>query len=292
MKLVAAALLAAVLTACAGAGTSAAGTTGTGSVPAASTSATGGSHGPSEPPVVAVTKDINGYKTVGKFFVRFLTLKFSCTATVIGRSIIITAAHCFTGRIDGTKYATTGWIFAPMWHDNKFPYGKWSVHAVYLARSWIKKLDPRFDYAVVVLKPRRGHGVGYYTGQDSWNSSFTLPRGQSTPVRIVGIPQASKKARISVTRAVAARVARGFTVLKASTPGFGNGTSGGPWLHPFSTKTDTGTIIGVTGGYQAGGATDSPSYADFLSRHFAGLVAAARKGITHCTRGGACRYWP
>jgi hypothetical protein len=284
-KLLAAALLAAVLSACTSAARPAPRVSGTGQAPAASTSA-------ASSPSSVMASDFNGYKTIGKFFVSAFSVKFSCTAAVIGRNIIVTAAHCFTGVIDGVKYATTGWMFAPMWHDNQFPYGKWSVRAVYLAQGWIKNLDPRLDYAIVVLNPRGGHDISAYTGQDSWDSHFSLAPGQSAPVRIVGIPLASLKARISVTRAQAVQVGPGFTVLTASTPGFGDGTSGGPWFDPFSTKTSTGTIIGLTGGYQTGGATDSPSYADFLSRPFADLVAAAVSGIGHCNTAGACRYWP
>ena len=261
-------------------------------VSAASTPASGVSPGPSAPTAGPSAEAISGYKTVGKFFVRALGAQFSCTATVIGRNIVVTAAHCFKGVIGGVKYTTTGWMFAPMWHDNQFPYGMWSVDSVYLLRGWIDKLDPSLDYAVVVLNPRGGRDVGYYTGQDSWNSSLTLAPGRSTPVRVVGIPEASTGARISVTRAVAVRVGRGFSVLTASTPGFGNGTSGGPWFSPFSPQTDTGTVVAVTGGYQAGGATDSPSYADVLSGQFADLMAAAIKGATQCKPDGACRYWP
>jgi hypothetical protein len=236
--------------------------------------------------------DFNGYKTVGKFFVSASGLQFSCTAAVIGSNTIVTAAHCFTGVLSGVKYSTTGWMFAPMWHDNQFPYGKWSVRAVYLAQAWIQQLDPRVDYAVVVLNPNGGRDISSYTGQDSWNSSFSLAPGQSEPVRILGIPLASVKARISVTSARAVQMEPGFTVLTASTPGFGLGTSGGPWFDPFSTKTSTGTIIGLTGGYQTGGATDSPSYADFLSGSFADLVTAAAGGTTGCSSAGACQYWP
>jgi hypothetical protein len=292
MKLLAAAVLAAMLAAC----TSVAAPTGkastTGRVPAASTPASSVGHGPSEPTAGPSAEAISGYKTVGKFFVRALGAQFSCTATVIGSDIIVTAAHCFTGVIGGVKYTTTGWMFAPMWHDNQFPYGTWSVRSVFLLRGWIDKLDPELDYAVVVLNPRSGRDVGSYTGQDSWNASLTLAPGQSTAVRVVGIPEASTKAQISVTRAVAVQVGPGFTALRASTPGFGNGTSGGPWFSPFSPQTETGTVIAVTGGYQAGGATDSPSYADVLSGQFADLVAAASKDATQCNPNGACRYWP
>jgi Trypsin-like peptidase domain len=288
-KLLAAGLLAAALSACGSAAHPAPGVSGTGQLPAASTSAASSSPAASQP---VIASDFNGYKTVGKFFVSVLALKFSCTAAVIGSSIIVTAAHCFTGAFSGARYSTTGWMFAPMWHDNLFPYGRWSVRAVYLAQGWIKAFDPRLDYAVVVLNPRAGRDISAYTGHDSWNSSFSLAPGQSAPVQIVGIPLDGLKARISVTRADAVRAGRGFTVLRASTPGFGNGTSGAPWFDPFSTKTGTGTIIGLTGGYQTGGATDTPSYADFLSRPFADLVAAAVNGITGCSSAEACRYWP
>jgi opacity protein-like surface antigen len=287
-KLLAAALLAAVLSGCASAAQPTSGASGTGQLPGAPTSVAGSLS--AGQPVIPTA--FNGYKTVGKFFVSVSTLQFSCTAAVIGRNIIVTAAHCFTGVLSGAKYSTTGWMFAPMWHDNQFPYGKWSVRAVYLPQAWIQQLDSRFDYAVVVLNPNGGRDISAYTGQDSWNSSFSLTPGQSAPVRVVGIPLAGLKARISVTGAQAVQVGPGFTVLTASTPGFGLGTSGGPWFDPFSTKTGTGTIIGLTGGYQAGGATDSPSYADFLSAPFADLVTAAADGTTGCNNAGACQYWP
>lgn len=289
-KVLAAGLMAAALSGCAGGAHPAPGASGT-SQPTAtvSTSAAGSSPAADQPSAVG---DIDGYKSVGKFFVSVLGLKFSCTAAVIGASVIVTAAHCFTGVFSGTRYSTTGWMFAPMWHDNQFPYGKWTVRAVYLAQGWIKTFDPALDYAVVVLNPRAGRDISSYTGQDSWNPGFALAPGQSAPVRIVGIPLGGLKARVSLTRADAVRAGPGLTVLRASTPGFGNGTSGGPWFDPFSTTTGTGTIVGLTGGYQEGGVSDTPSYADFLSAPFAGLVAAAARSTAGCSSAGACRYWP
>lgn len=249
-------------------------------------------HGTSKPPAVRATRAIDGYKTVGKLFVELDGVTSNCTASVIDWDIIVTAAHCFKGEFGSIKYTTADWMFAPMWHDNKFPYGKWSVRSVYLAHHWISDLNTRYDYAIVVLHRRNGHNVAFYTGQDSWSSSLSLPVGNSTPVRAVGIPAHSKKALVSVTNAFAVQVGPGFVALRASTPGFAGGTSGGPWFSPFATTTDTGTIIGVTGGYQAGGKTDSPSYADFLTKEFADLMAAALESSVHCRHNGACRFWP
>src|SRR5215471_9132934 len=46
--------------------------------------------------------------------------------------------------------------------------------------------------------------------------------------------------------------------------GFFGGTSGSPWVTNFNLKSGTGTIVGVIGGYQEGGATDSVSYSSYL----------------------------
>ena len=52
--------------------------------------------------------------------------------------------------------------------------------------------------------------------------------------------------------------------VKFECGGFFGGTSGSPWLTSFDLKTRTGTIVGVIGGYQEGGATDSISYSAYF----------------------------
>jgi hypothetical protein len=65
--------------------------------------------------------------------------------------MIVTAAHCFKGDECTRKYTTSNWMFAPMWHGNRFPYGKWYVQSVYIVQPWISELNPKFDFAVVIL---------------------------------------------------------------------------------------------------------------------------------------------
>jgi hypothetical protein len=47
--------------------------------------------------------------------------------------------------------------------------------------------------------------------------------------------------------------------------GFFGGTSGSPWVTRFDPRTRTGTIVGVIGGFQEGGATDAISYSAYLN---------------------------
>lgn len=224
--------------------------------------------------------------TVGKFFFKLASVgNLNCTATAINdaagnpkRALIVTAAHCFKGTRGGGTYTTNDWMFAPKWNHNQFPYGKWAVQDVFMDSRWVTcnllgcHENPRYDYAVVVLRPNNGHGVGYYTGQDGWN--VNMPRTQN--VRIVGIPGNASSALVSITQATTVTV-DGYLARKAATPGFGEGASGGPWFSSFNTTTQTGQLLGDTGGYHEGGPTDSPSYSSFWQSDFASLVATAAK---------------
>jgi hypothetical protein len=63
--------------------------------------------------------------------------------------------------------------------------------------------------------------------------------------------------------------------------GFPNGTSGGPLLADVNAITGLGLIVGVIGGYQQGGDTDSVSYAARFGHQVATLYG---KAIAHPRR--------
>jgi len=56
------------------------------------------------------------------------------------------------------------------------------------------------------------------------------------------------------------------TQLRFDCGGFTGGTSGSPWVAHFSSRTRTGTIVGIIGGYQAGGDTAAISYSSYLGQ--------------------------
>jgi V8-like Glu-specific endopeptidase len=229
----------------------------------------------------------SGYRTIGKFFFEVAHVRFNCTATAINdaknnaaKALVLTAAHCFIGDIDGFIYNSDDWSFAPGWHNNKDPYGLWEVKEAYYPTPWytcngitgLCTLHGPYDYAVFIVKPQHGHGVGYYTGQDGWR--VNMPKTEN--VTVFGVPGTSST--MLVNSAVSHTVTiGGYQYRRVATPNFGDGASGGPWFYSYSFSSELGDILGDTGGYDAGGPTDSPSYSPVWTTYFSGFVATVAK---------------
>ncbi len=235
----------------------------------------------------SATTSSDGYPTVGKLTYDVDgVLSLNCTATVLqgtaatnNEDLIVTAAHCIEGVEDGVPYTSTNLAFSPMWHNNQNPYGTWSVNDVFLY-SWMDCTIPIFDcgtnpendYAVIVLNPRNGKGVGDVTGADGW--SVNQP-GTINNVTIAGIPGSSSDTLTTVENTTTVSKS-GDSYRMATTPGFTDGTSGGPWFEGFNTTTGLGKLIGDTGGFEEGGpSSGSPSYSDYWTGSFATLVGQA-----------------
>jgi V8-like Glu-specific endopeptidase len=230
----------------------------------------------------------SGYPTIGKLtFSADGVLSLNCTATVISgtaarnnNELIVTAAHCIEGTTNGVPYNSTRIVFSPMWHSNQNPFGTWTVRKIFLDSGWMKcviplidcSTNPLDDYAIIVLNPKKGKGVGAVTGSDGWHVSQP---GTVRNVAIAGIPATSSGTLIRMANTATVTEA-GHPYRKATTPGLTDGSSGGPWLQSFSARTGRGVLLGDTGGYQQGGpSSGSPSYADYWTSKFSALVKAA-----------------
>lgn len=189
-------------------------------------------------------------------------------------------AHCIEGTTGGIAYTSTHLAFSPMWHNNTNPYGTWTAKKVFLNSGWMQcaipvvdcHTNPLYDYAVIVLNPRQGRGVGAITGSDGWsiNQPATID-----DVAVAGIPASSSGTLVSVANAVTVTES-GQRYREASTPGLTDGSSGGPWLRGFNSTTGRGVLLGDTGGYEQGGpSSGSPSYADYWVSAFATVVKDA-----------------
>ena len=187
-----------------------------------------------------------------------------CSASVVnspGGNLVITAAHCMVGRAPG-KVA-----FVPGYSGHGAPYGTWTVRRVITDRHWTHAFDPGDDVAFLVVGRRAGKTrVQSVTGGEGL--SLPLP-GQ--PVVAVGYPDGSLDpvACANSTRPF------GTTQVEFDCAGYYDGTSGGPLLSNVSPQTGLGVIVGVIGGYQQGGYTNTVSYTARFGTQVAALYERA-----------------
>jgi V8-like Glu-specific endopeptidase len=170
----------------------------------------------------------------------------SCTASVVdapGRDLLVTAAHCVytagVGPVDGLT-------FAPGYRDGATPLGEWAVDKVTVDQHWQDSGDPEYDVAFLTVHPADGRRIQDAVG----GNPIGVNRGFDLPVTVTGYPF-DHEAPITCTTRTTAQSA---TQQRFDCGGFSDGTSGSPWL------TDRGELVGVIGGYQAGGDTPEISY--------------------------------
>ena len=109
------------------------------------------------------------YRPTGWFtFVASSGGSFRCTASLISRSIAVTAGHCVHRGGGGSS----GWIrsgtFTPAYNSGAAPYGRASVDTVVTTNGWfnVGALDAGYDVALIVLGKRVGttQEIGAATG--------------------------------------------------------------------------------------------------------------------------------
>jgi V8-like Glu-specific endopeptidase len=212
----------------------------------------------------------HGTSAVGALFaVTKRRLVHFCTAAVVQSrpgNLAITAAHCLDGRHLGLHGNV---VFAPGYHNGRFPHGLWVVMSEIVDKNWQRKKDPNDDVAFLVVG-RPGHHLQNYTGAETVATDVSLPR----VVQVIGYPDSSS-VPVTCTAPTRALNLTGYQQLVFDCGGFTNGTSGGPFLMKVSRKTGAGAVIGVIGGYQLGGKLASISYSAQFLRNIAGLYKQA-----------------
>src|SRR5215472_16825364 len=193
---------------------------------------------------------------VGALFEHDASGNHFCTASVVASQghLLITAAHCIHGGKGGGYKSDI--VFIPGYVDGTTPYGVWTPSRLLVDPRWAQSSDTGLDVGFVVLRPNDGKNIEDVLGanQIGFNPGFT------NVVRVTGYPSTAS-APVTCKNWTSQQSAY---QAKFECGGFFGGTSGSPWVTNFNLKSGTGTIVGVIGGYQEGGATDSVSYSAYL----------------------------
>ncbi|GCB94794.1 serine protease [Streptomyces noursei] len=195
---------------------------------------------------------------VGALFSHGGTGDHFCTGSVVdspGKSVVITAAHCIhTGAGGGYQ---TDLAFVPGYRDGQAPNGTWPIEKLVVDDHWARSSDPGYDVGFVIVGKVGGKRIADVLGANR----FGYDAGYDNTVRITGYP-ASGQDPISCGNKTTKFQA---DQMKVDCTGYSGGTSGSPWLTHFDRATRTGEVIGVIGGYQAGGDTDDVSYSPYFN---------------------------
>lgn len=205
---------------------------------------------------------------VGALFSHSASGNHFCTASVVaspGHDLLITAAHCISGGKNGGYNQDI--VFIPGYRDGAEPFGVWTVRKLLVDQRWATSSDPDYDVGFVVLNPSDGKNIQDVLGANE----ISFDAGYSNLVRVTGYPD-SADAPVTCMNRTSRQSA---TQIRFDCGGFVGGTSGSPWVTGFDPRTRTGHIVGVVGGYQAGGNTDSVSYSVYLSANMRHLYEQA-----------------
>jgi V8-like Glu-specific endopeptidase len=234
------------------------------------------------------------YRASGKLFFKIGTSTFVCSASLIKRGVVVTAAHCVANFGKGQFYS--GWQFVPGYRNGSAPFGVWTVRQARVLTSYLNGTDPcavsgivcQDDVAVLTLNTSAagaypGTATGWYGY--GWNG-YGFTGSGLTQITQIGYPVCLDNGVL-----MERNDSYGFkSASNANNTIIGSlmcgGSSGGPWLvnfgiRPVLTGTTNGTasnpnvVVGVTSWGYTSTAPKEQGASPFTSGNIVSLVNAA-----------------
>ncbi|HTJ65973.1 MAG TPA: trypsin-like serine protease [Actinospica sp.] len=195
-----------------------------------------------------------------------------CTGSVVNSpegDIVVTAAHC----VYDSSGVYTDIAFVPGYHDGQDPYGVWIPSAVVVPPQWASSSDPNYDVAfLVVHEEGSGTKIQDVVGGDE----LGLSPSYTNLTRVIGYPESTEEP-VNCTNYTSEFSDPSLVTpqLQFDCDNYPGGTSGGPFLQDVDSNTDLGTVVGVIGGYEAGGDVPNVSYSVYFADWVGSLFAQA-----------------
>ena len=196
------------------------------------------------------------WSATGKLFMTFGSSRFVCTASVIRKGLLVTAAHCvhnFGQKENGFADALT---FEPARHEFARPFGTWTATEWWIPKAYFDGTDKcrpeapgvvcENDVAVVVVAPIQDTFIGDITGAYDFNDGVdgngygyvNFLGEQSTQITQMGYPSRDFDGdKMIRTDSLGYQDTPNNVVIGSNQTG---GSSGGPWMQNFGVDSSFG----------------------------------------------------
>lgn len=205
-----------------------------------------------------VTTKYYPFRAAGKLYFKKGTSSYVCSASLIKRGVLVTAAHCVAGFGTNTWY--TNFVFYPGLDNNTAYYGSATGRRTYALTSYLNGTDSCYqkgvickdDVAVIVLNPRSdGSYIGASTGWLGYGyGGYGFTSGNLALITQLGYPVAldsGKWQERTDSQGYVNSTYSSNTVIGSLQTG---GSSGGPWI--VNLGWQPALASSVTLGYEAG----------------------------------------
>lgn len=235
------------------------------------------------------------YRATGKLYFNIGASTYMCSASLIKKGVILTAAHCVANY--GQKQFYTNWQYIPALYNGTRPYGTWSTSVAWVMSNYYNGTDScyqtgvicRNDVAVLRVVPQSGVYPGTYTGWLGYGYNGWGFSGGKAQISQLGYP-ASHDSGLLMQRTDS----QGFVSTMVSNTVWGSrqtgGSSGGPEvlnLGPgavlsggisYGTAPNRNIAVGVTSWGYTNQAVKQQGASAFTSSNIVPLVNAACAG--------------
>jgi V8-like Glu-specific endopeptidase len=194
------------------------------------------------------------YRASGKLFFMIGSSTYVCSASLIKRGVIVTAAHCVTA-FGGAWY--TNWQFVPGYRNGVAPYGVWTAATAWVMSSYKNGTDTcsvagvvcANDVATIVLNAQSGSYPGTATGWYGYGWDGFGFVNNITHITQIGYPVCLDNGLFMERNDAQGLKNAGFTNNTTYGSLMCGGSSGGPLVVNFGVRPAlTGTVAGSASG--------------------------------------------
>lgn len=191
------------------------------------------------------------FRASGKLFFNIGSSTFVCSASLIKKGIVVTAAHCLA-EFGGNFHSN--WEYVPGYKNGAAPYGTWTAARAAVLTSYLNGTDScatpgivcQNDVGVLRLNPQAGKFVGTSTGFYGFGvNGFGFTPGNLAHITQIGYPVCldnGQRMERNDSYGFVDAANSNNTIIGSLMCG---GSSGGPWLVNFGARPAlTGTSTG------------------------------------------------